>query len=333
MQRSSPPLRGGVNVPIATVFDAQENLDIDTTVRHCLRLARAGVSSITVHGSNGEAVHLTHEERVHLVRGVRGAMDQAGFSDIPIVVGCSAQSVRESVMLCQAAFEAGGNCGLLLPPSYFQSTYPGDTLLAYFTAIADSAPFPIMIYNYPGAVAGTDLNSDELILLSKHPNIVGCKLICGNTGKLCRVAAATNSATAWDERSGWVCMGGSADFMTQTLIVNGSGTVTGLGNIAPKTCVKLFDLCAEGKFAEAWQLQVLVARGDWAVISGGIPGTKYALQQFFSYGGGARKPLPTLTHGTGERFVEMLKPLIDFERTLNDKKSSIDGSKAVLSER
>ena len=47
-----------------------------------------------------------------------------------------------------------------------------------------------------------------------------------------------------------MCMGGSADFTLPTLIAGGSGIVTGLGNFAPKACVKVFELWAEGKLEE-----------------------------------------------------------------------------------
>src|SRR5262249_37249960 len=154
---------------------------------------------------------------------------------------------------------------------------------------ASASPIPILIYNYPGAVSGLDLSSDVIIELAKHPNIVGCKLTCGNTGKLNRIAAATRAATPSEPGSGFMCMAGSADFTLQTLIGGGSGIIGGLGNIAPKACVKLIRLFESGNLKEARRIQAIVARGDWAAIQGGIVGTKSALVAFFGYGGYARK--------------------------------------------
>lgn len=54
----------------------------------------------------------------------------------------------------------------------------------YYAAVADESPFPTQLYNYAGAVAGLDVGSDPIIRISQHPNIVGTKLTCGNTGKL-----------------------------------------------------------------------------------------------------------------------------------------------------
>jgi len=65
------------------------------------RLARSGVTGLVLQGSNGEAAHLTHQERSLTVRTVRSALDEAGFLDFPLIVGTGAPSVRETVVLCK----------------------------------------------------------------------------------------------------------------------------------------------------------------------------------------------------------------------------------------
>jgi len=56
---------------------------------------------LVLQGSNGEAAHLTHDERSLTVRTVRKALDNAGFPDYPLIVGTAAPSVRETVLLCK----------------------------------------------------------------------------------------------------------------------------------------------------------------------------------------------------------------------------------------
>lgn len=309
-------LKAGINVPLIALFKDNEDLDIEATKKHAIRLAQAGLTSLTVQGSNGEAVHLTREERAEVTKTVREALDSAGFEHVPVVVGCAAQSVRESVLFCKDAYAAGGDYALVLPPSYYKPAYTEKVLLDYFTDLADESPIPIIIYNYPGAVAGVDLNSDHITQLAKHPNIVGCKLTCGNTGKLARIASAVNAATSTAENSGWMCMGGSADFTLQTLIAGGSGIVTGLGNVTPKACVKVFELYKAGKVAEAQRIQAIVARGDWAVIAGGVVGTKAGLEAWYGYGGIARRPLPKPTEQEVAKYKSMLQEVVELENSL-----------------
>ena len=319
--QSSPirPLKPGINVPMVAFFTDDEEVDTAATARHAVRLAKAGMTSLTTQGSNGEAVHLSREERILITSTARSAVNEAGFDQLPIVVGCAAQSTRETIQYCKDAHASGGDYALVLPPSYYKASYSRQNLLDYFTDVASESPIPILIYNYPGAVAGVDLDSDAIITLAKHSNIRGCKLTCGNTGKLNRIANAVNAATPASENSGWMCMGGSADFTLQTLIAGGSGIITGLGNVVPRACVKVYDLYAQGKVEEAQKLQAVVARGDWGVIAGGVAGTKSAMIAHYGYGGYARRPLGRPTAEEDKRWREMTAEVVKAEESIADK--------------
>ena len=310
------PLRPGVYVPTVAFFKPNEDLDLDTIGKHAVRLAKAGVAGIATQGSNGEAVHLTHQERQQITRTTRKALSDAGFDSLPVIVGCGSQSTRETIELCQEALASGGDYALVLPPSYYKPSHKPDTIVEFFRDVADASPIPIIIYNYPSVVAGIDLSSDVICELSKHPKVVGCKLTCGNTGKLTRIAAATDAATPGSHGSSFMCLGGSADFTLQTLIVGGSGVICGIGNVAPKACIKVLDLFAAGELAEATKVQAAVARGDWAAISGGIVGTKSALDTYFGYGGIARRPLPRVTKSEAAKFANDFKEIVELERCL-----------------
>lgn len=313
----SRTLRPGVYVPTVTFFKKDsEDLDFDTISQHAVRLAEAGVAGLTTQGSNGEAVHLTHKERKLVTKTTRMALDRAGFHSLPIIVGCGSQSTRETVDLCREASESGGDYALVLPPSYYKPLFSASSVVEFFQEVADNSPIPIFIYNYPGAVGGIDLDSDVITKLAKHPNIIGCKLTCGNTGKLARIATALDAATPTDSGSGFMCMGGSADFALQTLVVGGSGVICGLGNVTPKACVRVIELYTQGKLAEAKKLQAVVARGDWAAISGGIVGTKSALETYYGYGGFARKPLPRPTKQQAAKYASDFQELVDVEKSL-----------------
>ena len=203
----------GFYVPTLAFFDnTTEALDLKTTAQHAVRLAQASVAGITTQGSNGEAVHLSHTERKQITLTTRKALDEAGYGDMPIIVGCGSQSTRETAELCVEAQAAGGDYALVLPPSYYRGLLSTEAIVSYFIDVASASPIPILIYNYPAASSGVDLSSETIISLSKHPNIAGCKLTCGNTGKLNRIATAAHAATANDSGSGFMCLGGSADF-------------------------------------------------------------------------------------------------------------------------
>lgn len=315
------PLVPGVYVPTMCFFDpSTEDVDTLTIARHAVKLARAGVTGLATQGSNGEAVHLTHSERQLVTATTRKALNDAGFSQMPIIVGCGSQSTRETVQYCEEAWEAGGDYALVLPPSYYSSLFApsSETILEYFRTVADRSPVPIIIYNYPGAVGGIDLSSDTIVKLAEHPNIVGVKLTCGNTGKLNRVAAATRKLSNKynPQKPDFLVLAGSADFSIQSLVAGGHGILAGLANIAPKACIKTIELYRQGKVAAAQEMQEIVSQGDWTAIQGGVVGVKAGLQSWMGYGGFARSPLPKPSAEQAKTWREGFRDLVLLEKSL-----------------
>lgn len=316
------PLAPGVYVPTMCFFEeGTEDVDTDTIARHAVRLARAGVTGLATQGSNGEAVHLTHAERQLVTATTRKALNESGHAHMPIIVGCGSQSTRETIQLCREAWEAGGDYALVLPPSYYAPLFApaSETIISYFTAVADASPIPLIIYNFPGAVGGLDLSSDTIVHLAQHPNIVGVKLTCGNTGKLNRVAAATRklSSNPTAANPEFLVLAGSADFTIQSLVAGGHGILAGLANVAPKACLKTMELYNQGKVAEAQAMQEVVAQGDWTAIQGGVVGVKSGLQGWMGYGGNARSPLPRPSAEQARKWKEGFRDLVLLEKSLS----------------
>lgn len=313
-------LTPGVYVPTMCFFDADtEDVDTAAIAAHAVRLAHAGVTGLATQGSNGEAVHLSHSERQLVTATTRAALNDGGFSHVPVIVGCGSQSTRETVQYCREAWEAGGDYALVLPPSYYATLFApaSETILEYFTKVADKSPIPIIIYNFPGAVGGMDMSSDMIITLARHPNIVGVKLTCGNTGKLNRVAATTRKLSKYNsEAPGFLVLAGSADFLIPSLAGGGHGILAGLANIAPRACIKTIDLYLQGNVSEAQKMQEVVSQGDWTAIQGGVVGVKAGLQSWMGYGGFARSPLPRPDTEQTKRWREGFRDLVMLERSL-----------------
>lgn len=301
---SRTPLRHGIYAPTMTFFDKQtEDLDIATIKKHAVRLAEAGLVGLVTMGSNGEAVHMTREEKSQVTRATREALDEAGYKNIPVIAGTSENSIRGTVELCKEAHAAGAEYALIVPPSYYRAATSDKLIHEYYTAVADASPIPLILYNYPGAVAGIDLDSDFMIKLAQNKNIVGTKFTCGNTGKLTRVASALNACSVKSPGSGWMAFGGIADFTIQTAASGGSGIIAGGANVLPKLCVKVWNLWTEGKYEEAMELQKVLSTGDWVLTKTAIPGTKAAIEMEYGYGGYPRRPLQRL----GEEELKKIK--------------------------
>ena len=103
---------------------------------------------------------------------------RSSLPSTPIVVGTGAGSLQETMNFTRDAAEAGADAVLVIAPGYFSFAIGKDrvALKEFFTEVADVSPVPVMIYNFPAAAAGIDMDSDLLCDIAQHPNIIGAKV-------------------------------------------------------------------------------------------------------------------------------------------------------------
>ena len=131
-----------------TFFDKEtEDLDVSTIKKHAVRLAKAGLVGLVTMGSNGEAVHITNQEKILVTRATREALDEAGFNEVPVIAGCSENSIRGTVELCKQAAAAGAEYTLILPPAYYRAQSSEALIFEFYTTVAAQSPLPIILYN------------------------------------------------------------------------------------------------------------------------------------------------------------------------------------------
>ena len=148
---NSKALPSGLYVPVVTFFQAapDQDLDIETHVRHIRMLAEAGVDGVVVQGSTGEAVALSRQERIEvrywsrdelganrqLIRTAKETFDQAGNSGLIIAGTVGAQFSVENVLMCQEAAAAGADFALVLPPSYYPSFMTDEVIEDFYVQV------------------------------------------------------------------------------------------------------------------------------------------------------------------------------------------------------
>ncbi|KAK7701520.1 hypothetical protein SLS64_010265 [Diaporthe eres] len=306
---TKPPF--GVYTPLVTFFNDDESIDIQSTKAHIQRMAEGGVTGLVLQGSNGEAPHVTHDERRTIIQTARTHLNELGIPQVKLIVGCGAPSVRETLSYIAEAKEAGGDFALVLPPAYWVVAMTPAVVEGFFSAVAEESELPILIYNFPGVTSGIDISSDSVIRLAKkHPGkIVGVKLTCGNVGKLQRVASAL-------PKDAFSPFAGKSDFFLPALVAGSNGVIAALANVAPKTHVRLLKLYQDGDLKAAIELQSKLSHADWALSKVGVAGVKAVVSQFFAYGSGrGRRPLGlTTVSAFSDDIIGPIKEVIDLER-------------------
>ena len=101
-----------MGVALVTLFDDAREVDLDGTAALAAELVAAGMRSIVLAGSTGEAATLDGAERVALTKVVREAIP----AGVPIIVGTGAPSARQAARLTAEVVAGGADAVLALSP-------------------------------------------------------------------------------------------------------------------------------------------------------------------------------------------------------------------------
>jgi 4-hydroxy-tetrahydrodipicolinate synthase len=142
---------------------------------------------LVINGTTGEAPTTSDGEKAELVAAVVDAVgDRAA-----VLAGVGTFDTVHSVQLAEQAAKAGATGLLVVTPYYSRPPQAG--LLQHFRVIADASSLPVMVYDIPGRT-GVRLESETLIELARHEQIVAVKDARGDVAASARVLAETDLA-------------------------------------------------------------------------------------------------------------------------------------------
>jgi 4-hydroxy-tetrahydrodipicolinate synthase len=229
----------GVFPAVTTKMNQDGKIDLAATRSSLDRLIDKGVSGVIVLPMLGENASLVPTEREAVIR----AAVEVVAGRVPVLSGL-AEITLETAKVHARAYEGFGAQGLMVFPSLGYKTDPRETV-AWYKGIAGASALPIMIYNNPIAY-GVDVTPAILKELADTPEIVCVK---EETGDIRRV---TDTYIELGDRFSIFC--GVDDLIVESAALGVTGWVSGMTNVWPAECVRIFNLCAQEKFAEAREL-------------------------------------------------------------------------------
>ena len=281
--------------PIATPFDAKGEVDHERLTRNLKKWQKTPLKGFAVLGSNGEAVLLQEAEKVAVWQTARGVID----ADHIFIAGTGCESTRATLDLTEKAARVGADAAMVVTPHYYRGRMTHEALVHHYTTIADHSPVPVILYNVP-ASTGVDLHAETIIVLSRHPNIMGLKESSGNVIKIGQVCAAADSD--------FQVLAGSGSFLLPALSVGAVGGIMALASVAPYQVDEIVQQVKQGAFHKAKEIQLRLIAANAAVTSQfGIPGLKAAMDLIGMYGGPVRAPLLPLTETERETLKKILE--------------------------
>jgi len=158
----------GLVPALTTPFDQDGRLDLPGYRALVNAVLGDGVHGLLVNGCTGESWALDDAERAQVFR----AAVEETRGRVPVVAGCGAMTARQARYKVGQAREAGCDAVLIQPPYYVM---PGEAEVeAYFRAVAESSPLPVVVYNIPRRT-GISLSTDLVDRLADVPQVVALK--------------------------------------------------------------------------------------------------------------------------------------------------------------
>jgi 4-hydroxy-tetrahydrodipicolinate synthase len=187
MRNATRPF-GRTLAAMITPFTPSGELDVPGTAALARHLVDGqGCEGLVVNGTTGESPTTTDAEKAQVIETVLEAVGDRAH----VIAGASTYDTRHSVRLAQQAEKAGAHGLLLVTPYYNKPTQDG--IAAHFTAIADAADLPVMLYDIPPrSVIG--IADATFARLAEHPRIIAVKDATGDLAKAQRVRVATGLA-------------------------------------------------------------------------------------------------------------------------------------------
>jgi 4-hydroxy-tetrahydrodipicolinate synthase len=160
----------GLWLPLITPF-CDGILD-EVSLRRMLRhYATQPIDGLILAATSGEGLTLSISELEWIVALARAEIAQAKRY-IPICLGLSGSDTRKMCHTIDMTADWPIDGYLISSPYYSRPSQRG--LLQHFSALADHASWPVVLYNIPYRTA-VNLTNDTMLELATHPNIVGLK--------------------------------------------------------------------------------------------------------------------------------------------------------------
>ena len=269
----------GILLPTTTPFGPSGEIDFSSLRSNLDRWSQTGIRGFVLLGSTGERVHLDEREYLQTIETARAATPR----DLSFIVGAGQQSTLGTINEIRNAARAGADAVLVITPHFYRTVITQQTLVSYYTAVADEAPVPVLLYSMP-PLTGIKIEPETVARLSEHANIIGVKDSSND------IAGFTQTVNLCP--SDFAVMTGNGTVLLDALRAGATGAILAVGCAVPEVCVEIFRAFHAGEDEHAAALQSKLTPLASAVTTKfGIGGLKAALDLAGYRGGNVRAPL------------------------------------------
>ena len=285
----------GILLPTTTPFDADGRIAAGAISSNIQTWTAKGVIGFVVLGSTGERVHLDEREYLEVIEISRAATP----SGSAFIVGAGQQSTIGTINEIKRAVRAGADAVLVITPFFYRTAITQETLINFYTAVADESPVPVLLYSMP-PLTGIKIEPETVARLSEHANIIGVKDSSNDVAGFSKTVSLC--------RSDFAVMTGNGTVLLDALRAGATGAILAVGCVAPEVCVEIYQAFNAGDEEHAASLQSKLTPLAAAVTTRfGIGGLKAALDLAGFRGGSVRAPLRPPDENARTELAQLLR--------------------------
>ena len=284
------PLFTGVCTALVTPFwDGKVNYPMMEQLLR--RQMDAGIRSVVICGTTGEAPTLSDDEKLELFYRAKA---YAG-KDCMIIAGTGCNCTSRTAQFSLSAQEARADALLIVSPYYNKATPEG--LVAHYMTVAHTVNIPVILYNVPGRT-GLDIPVSVCQRLAPLPNIVGIKEASTEIGKVTRLCRECPDLTVWT---------GNDDMTVPSISLGAKGVISVLSNLLPVRTGAMVNAALSGDLKTAAALQQQLQPLIELLFCEPNPIPVKAAMRYLGYDcGSPRLPLTELSKENKERLKKAL---------------------------
>jgi len=290
----------GCGTALVTPFHKDGSIDDDCFRKLVERQIKNGVKILIPCGTTGEAVTMSDEEKIHVIRMTIEVAHKLGGK---VIAGTGSNNTAATIDFTRKARELGADAALVVAPYYNKPTQEG--LFAHFSEIAKSVKkFPLMLYNVPGRTC-SDISSDTTLRLAEaFENIAATKEASGNFSQIMEIIA---------KRPKNFAVFSGDDATTLPLIsVGADGLVSVCSNEIPNETSKMVEKALDGAWTSARKIHYkILPLMEANFIEASPAPCKFVMKEMGLLEENLRLPLVPVTEPTRKKLRETLK---DFQK-------------------
>ncbi|MBN2417472.1 4-hydroxy-tetrahydrodipicolinate synthase [bacterium] len=229
----------GAGTALVTPFRRNGEIDDESLKKLVDFQIAEGIDFLVPCGTTGESATMTQEEHLHVVDLV--VKQSAGR--VPVIAGAGGNDTRKTADLARRVAGLGVDGILSVTPYYNKPTQEG--LFLHFSAVAEAANIPVILYNVPGRTQ-CNMLPDTVIRLAAIPNIAGLKAASGDIAQIGEVAIR--------KPDDFIILSGDDPNTLPIMALGGKGVISVVSNQAPALVHQLAEYCLRGMFKEALQI-------------------------------------------------------------------------------